>query len=90
MTLAYQPKFKELVASKPLLDKVFDFEQRLMKDLQSLHQLAEDKERSAHLLQALEKEHETVTQQLNTLKLRLAHCKKLVNEINSFSQHPLN
>lgn len=90
MTRTYLPTFKELIESKPLLDKVFDFEQRLVKDLQRLHQLAADKGRSENMLQALEKEHVTVTHQLSTLKLRLAHCKKLLNQLNSFSQHQLN
>ncbi len=90
MTLAYQPKVKELVESKPLLDQFFGFEQRLVKDLQRLKQLAENEKQSQSILQTLEKEHEAVSQQLSKLKLRLAHCKKLMNELSSYSQHQLN
>lgn len=90
LTLSYQPKLKELVASKPLLDKVFDFEQRLVKDLHKLNQLAEDEKQSQSIFRALENEHEAVSQQLSKLKLRLTHCKKLLNELSSFSQHQLN
>lgn len=90
MTLSYQPKLKELVASKPLLDQVFDFEQRLVNDLQKLNQLEKDEKQSQSIFRVLVKEHEAVSQQLSKLKLRLAHCKKLLNELSSFSQHQLN
>lgn len=90
MTQSYLPKFKELIDSKPLLDKVFDFEQRLIKDLKRLHQLKQDKKQSQNILRVLEKEHQAASQHLSTMKQRLAHCKKLMNELTSLSQHQLN
>jgi hypothetical protein len=90
MTQSYLPQFKELIECKPLLDKVFDFEQRLVKDLQRLHQLEKDGNRSQSIWQALKNEHEVASQQLIKLKLRLEHCKTLMNELISLGQHQLN
>ena len=90
MTRAYMPHFKELIAGKSLLDKVFAFEKRLVKDMQRLNDLNELQEQSEHIVQALEEEHHTIRPLLDKLKQRVAHCKKLLNELNSFSQYQLN
>lgn len=90
LTVKHQSKFKELVESRPLLNVIFDFEDRLFKDLQMLEILSTMEQQSKHVLSLLEEEHQKLKPLLETLEQRLKNCKKHLAEIDQFSQHMLN
>ncbi|GEM_PF-6964808 len=90
LTVSYQPKFKELIECKPLLDAIFNFEQRLIKDLQMLEMLSGLEQQSKDVFMQLEEEHQKLQPLLDTIQQRFKDCKKSLAEIEQFSQHTLN
>ncbi|MCF8464872.1 MAG: hypothetical protein K9G41_08525 [Flavobacteriales bacterium] len=90
LTVSYQPKFLTLVESKPLLDAIFNFEQRLTKDLRLLEIFSTMKQESEQVLGQLEEEHRKIQPLLETIEQRFSDCKRHLAEIDRFSQHPLN
>lgn len=90
MVQTYTPDFRELVASKPLMDRIFNFEPRLIKDLKMLEVISGMEQQSKHVMGLLEEEHRKLQPTLEILQRRLANCKKQLEEVNRFSQHTLN